>query len=107
MANFSATHWVILAAIVFLVYSVLKSATSKSGMAVFCKTCGHSGSSKTLTKGSLGIEIVLWLCFLVPGIIYSLWRRSSRAAMCGACGSADVVPAGSPVAVAMKKTFEN
>lgn len=106
MGSFSATHWVILGIFGLIIYSVLKGSSSKSGMAVFCKTCGYSGKSKTLTKGSLGIEIVLWLCFLVPGIIYSLWRRSSRVAVCGACGSADVVPASSPVAMAMKKTLE-
>jgi hypothetical protein len=106
MGSFSATHWVILAVFGLFIYAVLKRPSSQIGKNMFCKTCGHSGESGTFTRGSLGIEIVLWLCLLVPGIIYSLWRSSSRSAKCKACGSVDVVPDGSPVAMAMRKSLE-
>jgi len=43
-----------------------------------CANCGHLGDEKQVTKGSFGIEVILWLCFLIPGLIYSLWRLSSR-----------------------------
>jgi len=62
-----------------------------------CKECGTTGSADRVTRGSLLIEIVLWLCFLVPGIIYSLWRMTTRYDACRVCGSAHVVPLDSPV----------
>lgn len=61
-----------------------------------CTQCGYAGASKTATKGSFLIEVVLWLCFLVPGIIYSLWRLTSRHTACPKCGGNTLIPADSP-----------
>lgn len=36
---------------------------------LICTSCGHIGASKTITKGSILIEAVLWLCLLIPGLI--------------------------------------
>lgn len=66
----------------------------KSGLV--CSDCGHLGSPKSHTKGSLGVEILLWIFFLIPGLIYSVWRLSTRARVCGACGSPNVIPVTSP-----------
>lgn len=65
---------------------------------VVCTKCGHVGASTTVTNGSFAIEVVLWLCFLIPGIIYSLWRLSSRYEACPVCGNAEVLPSTAPVA---------
>jgi len=51
-----------------------------------CTNCKFTGSAKLFTPGSLAIEIVLWLCFLIPGLIYSLWRHSVRYWGCPECG---------------------
>jgi hypothetical protein len=51
--------------------------------------------------GSILIEIILWLCFLVPGFIYTIWRHSSTKQVCGTCGSKDVIPVDSPLAKKM------
>lgn len=52
-----------------------------------CTLCGFEGKSKTLTKGSFWLEIVLWLMFIWPGIIYSIWRLTTRQEVCGNCGN--------------------
>jgi hypothetical protein len=62
-----------------------------------CSKCGTLGDPRRHTKGSILIEIVLWLAFIIPGLIYSLWRLTTRANVCRACGSAELVPATSPV----------
>jgi hypothetical protein len=62
-----------------------------------CTTCGHHGKPAKRTPGSFLIEVVLWLCFLVPGLIYSLWRLSARHEVCAGCGARTLVPANSPV----------
>jgi len=63
---------------------------------LICSNCGHLGDEKQVTKGSLGIEILLWLCFLIPGLIYSLWRLSSRYSACAHCKAPNLVPVDSP-----------
>lgn len=62
-----------------------------------CTQCGTLGKPKTVTRGSIVIEIALWLCLLVPGLIYSIWRLSTRGPTCRACGAANsLVPPDSP-----------
>jgi hypothetical protein len=61
-----------------------------------CLQCGTRGRVKRVTKGSLGIEALLWLCFIVPGVIYSAWRHASRHDACAACGSGSLIPEDSP-----------
>lgn len=70
---------------------------SRPGTAMVCTACGHHGATKQHTRGSILIEIILWLCFLIPGLIYSVWRHSTRKPVCSACGSEHVVPPNTPV----------
>jgi hypothetical protein len=63
---------------------------------LICADCGHVGTPKSVTKGNIGIEIVLWLCFLLPGLIYSIWRLSSKHKACRACGQQTLLPLDSP-----------
>jgi uncharacterized membrane protein YqaE (UPF0057 family) len=69
----------------------------KKGKAMVCATCGHHGPTVPHTRGSIWIELVLWLCLLVPGLVYSIWRLSTRAPACASCGARQLVPADSPV----------
>ena len=66
---------------------------------LLCARCGHIGKPTTRTPGSTGIELVLWLALLVPGLIYSLWRLNARHDVCEKCSSVDLLPADSPRAV--------
>ena len=68
--------------------------------ALFCTQCGHVGRPVVVTPGSIWIEVILWLAFLVPGLIYTVWRHSKRHDACPKCGSAAIIPADSPKAVA-------
>lgn len=43
------------------------------------------------------MELLLWFLFLVPGLLYSHWRHTSRKETCQQCGGTDLVPAHSPV----------
>jgi hypothetical protein len=65
---------------------------------MFCTNCGTIGAPKTYTKGSMLIEILLWLCLLFPGLIYSIWRLASRYKGCPACQAPNMIPANSPKA---------
>lgn len=61
-----------------------------------CGKCGTVAEPKRFTPGSILIEIVLWLCFLVPGLIYSLWRLSKRRDVCPSCGADELLQLDSP-----------
>lgn len=61
-----------------------------------CVNCGSRGEPATRTKGSTGLELVLWLCFIVPGLIYSIWRVTSREKVCPVCKAGGMIPADSP-----------
>jgi hypothetical protein len=65
-----------------------------AGMLV-CTQCGCTGT-ESHTKGSFLIEVVLWLFLCIPGVIYSIWRLTTRGQVCSACKSDRLVPASSP-----------
>ena len=60
-------------------------------MYIRCPNCQYQGKAKKITKGSIGVEILLWLFFIIPGLIYSVWRVSSRYDGCPKCGYQFVV----------------
>jgi hypothetical protein len=62
-----------------------------------CRNCGTIGASTTNTKGSLILEIALYFCMILPGLIYSIWRHASRTTGCKGCRSNDLVPVDSPM----------
>lgn len=53
---------------------------------VFCPHCQTTGAAVRVLPGSVAIELLLWLCFLLPGILYTAWRQTSDGLACGACG---------------------
>ena len=59
--------------------------------------CGHISSPKTAIKGNGLIEIFLWFFFIIPGIIYSIWRSSSRYKVCRKCHGTNLIPLDTPV----------
>jgi hypothetical protein len=85
----------------FLVYRAFvgmfggRGKVGPKGMIV-CADCGVRGDPATNTRGSVWIELVLWLCFIVPGLVYSLWRLTSRQKVCPECRSSNLVPVNSP-----------
>lgn len=82
--------------LVIAIVLLVRRDRATAGQPKFCPTCGTVAPPRRLTRGSFAIELVLWLCFLVPGLIYSLWRVSSRYDACSACGASPVIPADSP-----------
>ena len=65
---------------------------------VLCTACGSIGYTKRRMKGSILTEFLLWCFFLIPGLIYSIWRHTTVAQVCPSCGSSAVIPTDSPVA---------
>lgn len=60
-----------------------------AGQTCKCNNCGSVSKSKL--KGSGWITLILILFYIVPGIIYMIWRRSGLG-ICGICKSPNIKP---------------
>lgn len=71
-----------------------------------CTSCGSQvGRPKKLTKGSFLIEIVLWIMIILPGLLYSIWRLTSKQTVCPQCLQPTLIPIDSPIARATMAKF--
>jgi DNA-directed RNA polymerase subunit RPC12/RpoP len=71
--------------------------SSRSGEPLICTACGaQTDMPQSKTRGSFVVEIVLWLALVIPGLLYSLWRQSTRQKVCPTCGSATLILANTP-----------
>lgn len=82
-----------LASLLFITYKILKFIMAKP---LLCPNCLNQSKPKTKIRGSILIEIILWLCLIIPGLIYSLWRSGSRYKVCPSCNATGMIPLGSP-----------
>ena len=89
----SVYHVIIIAFIVGLIVLLLKPRRSVDAI---CTACGFRGYAQSHTKGSIAIEAVLWLAFILPGLIYSIWRLSTRHEVCPSCKAPAMIPVASP-----------
>lgn len=65
---------------------------------MYCTTCGISSVPERPKKGHWLIELVLYFFYIVPGIVYSVWRRSGLKNRCPNCGAETMIPLTSPKA---------
>jgi hypothetical protein len=64
---------------------------------LICTRCGTALGRKDLKNpGNTLMELILWLWLIVPGLLYSIWRRS-KGKLCPICGSDTLVPENTPV----------
>lgn len=69
----------------------------RSGQLLICTTCGaQTDAPQAIMRGSFAIEVVLWLAFVIPGLLYSVWRQSTRRQVCPSCGNATLILADTP-----------
>jgi hypothetical protein len=63
---------------------------------IICASCGTvSAAPRPAMRGSLILEIFLWLFFIFPGVFYSFWRRKGKES-CPNCNSENIMPVNSP-----------
>lgn len=67
--------------------------TSETISRYYCTNCLTRPSTAAM-KGNGWIEFALYLFYIVPGILYSIWRRSGPRNGCPTCGKATLIPAG-------------
>jgi len=82
-------------------YKTIRNAFKAGGKAsssgsMVCPLCGTRGEPATVTQGSTAMELLLWICFIVPGLIYSLWRLTTRKQACPTCHRHGMIPVDTP-----------
>lgn len=65
-------------------------------MRVICRNCGRVGEPERKLKGHVLITLILLCFYLIPGIIYMIWRRSGLKDSCASCHSQNIAPENSP-----------
>lgn len=62
-----------------------------------CTSCESLAAPRIEGRGSFIVFLVLFMCFIAPGLVYLAWWLSSRREVCAKCGSDKLVPSDSPV----------
>ncbi len=65
-------------------------------MKVICRNCGRVSEPERILKGHVLITLILLCFYIIPGIIYMIWRRTGLKDACAICKSNNVVPENSP-----------
>lgn len=64
-----------------------------------CTQCGAETSAPLkVPPGSPWVALALAVPFVVPGVVYTVWRYSMRRSCCPTCGHAQLIPGDSPLA---------
>ncbi|MBK6486668.1 MAG: hypothetical protein IPF98_07335 [Gemmatimonadetes bacterium] len=70
-----------------------------SAVHYLCTQCGAQTSAPLkVPPGSAWVALALAVPFIVPGVIYTVWRFSMRRSVCPTCGHAQLIPANAPLA---------
>ena len=64
-----------------------------------CTTCGHE-TLQPIRKmpGTPWVSLGLLVPFVLPGVIYQIWRIAMRRPVCPRCGSPALIPGDAPLA---------
>lgn len=89
---------VLLAAVGLIVLVAVRRRMAETRLRpLVCADCGTLNPYPTpQLAGSNALELVLWLCLFVPGLIYTIWRRQNQRPLCRNCRSRKMIPADSP-----------
>lgn len=76
-------------------------------MRVVCQNCGHVGEPSQKQRGSTLVTIILLLFWILPGVIYYIWRSADKSLRCDSCHSLNVIPADTEAAKPYLRPSDN
>jgi hypothetical protein len=77
---------------------------AKPSSLLICKHCGTLNNGRAALPGNGWIEALLWLLWLFPGLLYSVWRRSGTG-VCASCGKREFAPVETPMGRALVRRW--
>ena len=72
-----------------------------------CMECGCQRDPIKAKRGLLVIEVFMWLLYILPGVIYSIWRRVRAHEVCPNCRNPSVVLTSSSRAMGMRRLLKS
>jgi len=75
------------------------------GQKKICDNCGTIAVPLSIAKGNIIIELILWLMFIIPGLIYSIWRISSKYNACPSCKSKNPIGLNTPKGIKLADKY--
>lgn len=89
---------VIIGVPVALLVALVSSRRKREGstLETVCAQCETVGDSKVRMPGSFVVELALYLLWILPGVIYTVWRYTNTERACTACGAKTLLPVDSP-----------
>jgi hypothetical protein len=91
--------------LLFEVFTLKSNKEEEMAKQIICSDCGTVGTAKSEMKGSIVLELILWLLMILPGLLYSLWRLTTKAQVCRSCGSKNLIPVETPKGRALMQQF--
>jgi hypothetical protein len=61
-----------------------------------CTNCGYAGQPVYETPGSGLFAFILFLCLIVPGLLYQVWRTTHQRIVCPKCRKQAMIPTSTP-----------
>ena len=74
---------------------------------IICKNCGEVSNAIIKTKGSIIIEIFLYLFYIIPGVLYTLYRVTNKYPICQHCESKEIILRNKRVGESLYKKLYN
>ena len=74
--------------------------------AYVCTMCGCQREPILVRRGNGYIEITLWLFFIFPGLMYSLWRLVRKHEVCPKCMQPGMIRTGSSQGFQLKRLMK-
>ena len=71
-----------------------------------CMECGCQRDPIIAKRGFLVIEIFMWFLYILPGVIYSIWRRVRTQEVCPKCQTPSIVLMSSSRAMGMMRLLK-
>ena len=84
-----------------------KDSDNDKAAQLICRDCGTLGNTRAVVKGHFAIELALWIFFIIPGLIYTIWRLTNKDNICASCGSANLIPVDSPMGAKLLQELGN
>ena len=61
-----------------------------------CTACCCTDKPIKYRRGRNKREILLWICFIVPGLLYTIWRNTSTILACPRCETTTMISTKTP-----------
>ena len=71
-----------------------------------CMECGCQRDPIKAKRGLLVIEVFMWLLYILPGVIYSIWRRVRSQEVCPNCLNPSIVLTSSSRAMGVRRLMK-